>query len=723
MPGTGDSSQPLFASFSDSGDYSNMFLGFNVGDLGESMMTLNNFGPLVGANADVPYLAFGASGSFVPDNADIWFLPRAADPTLSVTLGPAITISFTNGGGGNHTITDSGSGFIAAGFRKNTTCTVSGAANPSNNGSKRIVGVTAGTLTIDSSETIVNEGAGASVTIVDTLLQQGAFWWNATANSFKYVDNVGTITSLSAGASDLQGAYNGGQEISTTSGAVQIVSSFGGNLTYGAGGTPFTLINDSSRFYSLDIWADVSAPPPKIWATKVGAIEQVSVTFPAPAAPIGPVGTISCTAPDTMADSGSGLGGLSVGDVIAISGGTGNDGDWIVLTSGAASVTLSDMSGGATISTAAPVGAAVVTPYANKIEFGAGINLAGSNVSLVGVTSDITTNLGFIKATDISPTDEQAFQIVTFQNGAGTNSVASVIDISGSSNPPTFTATTGTVTVSNQTFQQFVDGSQVWYSPPSRSAVNGASFNWFNQGGSGSVCGIANRSTAALTDAVLRLDNINSSATADVPMLKFVNQADSADIRLTGNTADPTIIGEGDLWYNTTTDRLRLRVTASTETLAYQSDVTSFYDATVAQSGGDYTTVGAAWTAGARKILVTTGGTDTVTETGNININSDMTVTIEPSVNWDFGDFRVVIGASTLIQLNGGGTITYAHTAGLPLFDEGAGNSKIIARDLTVDNNSTIANTYFIDSTATQVVEDIEIQLPNTSGGGLNFTR
>lgn len=70
----------------------------------------------------------------------------------------ATTISFT----APSTISDSGSGFVTAGFYIGQTITVTGSA--SNNGTYTITNVTAGVITV-SQTSIVNEIAGASVTI------------------------------------------------------------------------------------------------------------------------------------------------------------------------------------------------------------------------------------------------------------------------------------------------------------------------------------------------------------------------------------------------------------------------------------------------------------------------------------------------------------------------------------------------------------------------------
>ena len=65
------------------------------------------------------------------------------------------------------TITDSGNGFINAGFYAGETITITGSA--SNNITATITSIVAGTITLDSTATIVTESAGASVTITGSV--------------------------------------------------------------------------------------------------------------------------------------------------------------------------------------------------------------------------------------------------------------------------------------------------------------------------------------------------------------------------------------------------------------------------------------------------------------------------------------------------------------------------------------------------------------------------
>ena len=82
----------------------------------------------------------------------------------------ADTIAFVSGTP-NATITDSGNGFVAAGFKVGNFIKVSGSS--SNNGYYTVVGVTVGTLTLATGETLVDESAGASITITSSELKAG----------------------------------------------------------------------------------------------------------------------------------------------------------------------------------------------------------------------------------------------------------------------------------------------------------------------------------------------------------------------------------------------------------------------------------------------------------------------------------------------------------------------------------------------------------------------
>lgn len=84
----------------------------------------------------------------------------------------ATTIAFVSGSPA--TITDSGNGFVTAGFFAGETITITGAANGANNSTFQIVDVAAGTLTLDTASVLVDASAGDSITIKGSVTQIAA---------------------------------------------------------------------------------------------------------------------------------------------------------------------------------------------------------------------------------------------------------------------------------------------------------------------------------------------------------------------------------------------------------------------------------------------------------------------------------------------------------------------------------------------------------------------
>ena len=76
----------------------------------------------------------------------------------------AATIAFVENTASADTITDSGNGFLTAGFQPGDTITVSGSA--SNDGTYTIDSVVAGTITLIARNDLATEAAGATVKIV-----------------------------------------------------------------------------------------------------------------------------------------------------------------------------------------------------------------------------------------------------------------------------------------------------------------------------------------------------------------------------------------------------------------------------------------------------------------------------------------------------------------------------------------------------------------------------
>ena len=82
----------------------------------------------------------------------------------------ADTIAFVDGGGGDDTITDSGSGFVSAGFDTDSNLLIFGSDVAGNNiylASSNVKTVAAGTITLDGDTAIANDAAGSTVTIFD----------------------------------------------------------------------------------------------------------------------------------------------------------------------------------------------------------------------------------------------------------------------------------------------------------------------------------------------------------------------------------------------------------------------------------------------------------------------------------------------------------------------------------------------------------------------------
>lgn len=75
------------------------------------------------------------------------------------------TITFTQGSGADDTITDSASGFVAAGFKAGMSILIDG--NPTNKNKYGVIKtVTAGTITLDGEGLIDTDGTGSALTVI-----------------------------------------------------------------------------------------------------------------------------------------------------------------------------------------------------------------------------------------------------------------------------------------------------------------------------------------------------------------------------------------------------------------------------------------------------------------------------------------------------------------------------------------------------------------------------
>lgn len=139
--------------------------GFDQFYAGVRHTTLN--GAVLTADTDIVLTESGD----MDDSGSIVIAAQAVDEKLdTVDYDTAeieeTTIAFVEGGGSADTITDSGGGFLTAGFFDGQEITVTGST--SNDGTYRINTAIAGTLTLISSDDLVAEGASAEVKIVST---------------------------------------------------------------------------------------------------------------------------------------------------------------------------------------------------------------------------------------------------------------------------------------------------------------------------------------------------------------------------------------------------------------------------------------------------------------------------------------------------------------------------------------------------------------------------
>lgn len=129
-------------------------------------------------------------------------MAKAHGKTGSIYWKPTITaatIAFVDSN--PDTITDSGSGFVTAGFKAGDVITITGAAQGGNNTTHTIASVVAGTITLAGGDAVVVESAGATVTIVADL--PGQILLNFSNWTLTYNDSVAEVSDFdSSGATE-----------------------------------------------------------------------------------------------------------------------------------------------------------------------------------------------------------------------------------------------------------------------------------------------------------------------------------------------------------------------------------------------------------------------------------------------------------------------------------------------------------------------------------------
>jgi len=193
-----------------------------------------------------------------------------------------------------------------------------------------------------------------------------------------------------------------------------------------------------------------------------------------------------------------------------------------------------------------------VTLSGDQITFDIAIDLISLGAGVSGVNTSFDWSGIILKSTDASPTDEGYYTIVGISSsGGGTNNVAQVTTFGGG--VPTFTATTGNAQVSNIQKNTYQAGELMVATPSDN--LGGALYNlWVDGGTVGQLMAITNLADGTVTDSLLTMTN---AGTGDVPLLKFNNQQDAGDIRFTNRASDPTNLNDGEIWYNTSDNKLR----------------------------------------------------------------------------------------------------------------------------------------------------------------------
>lgn len=129
---------------------------------------------------------------------------------------------------------------------------------------------------------------------------------------------------------------------------------------------------------------------------------------------------------------------------------------------------------------------------------------------------------------------------------------------------------------------------------------------------------------------------------------------------------------------------------------------------------GGYATVGAAVTAGEINILVKSN----VTELADITLAADTYILIGNGVNLNMDVFQFLGTGTIIFDTTNAGTITYAFTTSKTLVS--GLNTK--ARNIIIDNNSTIGSTQFAASGDGQNYQNVSLLLPNFVSAGITIT-
>lgn len=240
------------------------------------------------------------------------------------------------------TITDTGSGFVTAGFQADDLITVAGTANNNTNYTIDTGGVAAGTLTLIAGDTVTAEGAGNLVTVQEALPGTQAltfFNWSIDqavdmleVTSFEHVGIETFIAGIRRWTGRAGKFFNAAQLAPESWLGEELMIRF--FYLYDAAPNVTTV-------YYLQGNCFVSGINPT--AVVAGVVEE-EITFQgtAKASMTGTGIAFVDSDPDTLTDTGSQfiVEGFEAGDKITVAGSTSNDGDYTIASVAAGTITL-----------------------------------------------------------------------------------------------------------------------------------------------------------------------------------------------------------------------------------------------------------------------------------------------------------------------------------------------------------------------------------------------
>ena len=254
----------------------------------------------------------------------------------------ATTIAFVDGGAGADTITDSGSGFLTAGYKATDLITVSGST--SNDGDYTIVSLVAGTITL-ATGVLTAEGAGDNVTIFGALPGQliaGFFGWSFT----DFIDVV-EVTDFVDGAAGFKKYLAGLEDWTGEASGFWLTDDFHHFMIGTEMTVQFNIVYDAApNVTTVHLWQGRSIVTGIPVDSDVNDVIHENLSFQG-------TGTAEITGTgiafvdggggaDTITDTGNGFirGRFQEGHKIAVSGSTSNDGDYTIVSVVEGTITL-----------------------------------------------------------------------------------------------------------------------------------------------------------------------------------------------------------------------------------------------------------------------------------------------------------------------------------------------------------------------------------------------